>query len=585
MTKLIPLLFLTLLGSSLAQTMGYKILRYQRDYRVLQNFYNTAISETGHERMVTFYEDWRKQLDGMNFDALSRDDQVDWILLDSHLRSQLAAFGEKAKRNSIYADYLQFTDGVTALDGKRRAREPVDEAAHAVEVAKIREAVKASRKAMEKRQNPPEKKKEGEEKEREDKEEEEKEPEPPAKLAKWQLFEIASKTKAAERMLNDWYNHYAKYRPGFDWWLAKPVEGTKKELQEYDKWLREKMAGIKNRDEAPPFGEVVGEERLQEQLDYEFIPYTPAELIQKAEEEFAWCVKEMEKASKELGFDDRKKGLEYIKNQFVPPGQQEEYVTQQAMEAMRFCDKRKLVTIPQLCREAWRVQMVDENRQKMLPYAAYGGLNVMVAYATGNMDHEAKLMSMRGNNKHTTRIVTAHEVIPGHHLQGFVGQRHRAYRSQFRTPFYIEGWALYWEMRLWELGFTRGPEDRIGFLFWRMHRCARIIVTLKFHTGQMEPKKMIDFLVDEVGHERAQATAEVRRYIKGGYSPLYQAAYMLGGMQLRSLHKTLVEEGDLTEKQFHDTVLRLGTIPVEMVRASMVEDVELSKDYRTNWKF
>lgn len=63
-----------------------------------------------------------------------------------------------------------------------------------------------------------------------------------------------------------------------------------------------------------------------------------------------------------------------------------------------------------------------------------------------------------------------------------------------------------------------------------MHRCARIIVTLKFNLGQMKPDEMVKFLVERVGHEKFGATSEVRRFINGNYSPLYQCGYMLGGL-------------------------------------------------------
>ena len=60
-----------------------------------------------------------------------------------------------------------------------------------------------------------------------------------------------------------------------------------------------------------------------------------------------------------------------------------------------------------------------------------------------------------------------HELIPGHHLQHYMLPRYRPYRSLFETPFWIEGWALYWEMLLWDLDFAHGPEDRVGMLFFR----------------------------------------------------------------------------------------------------------------------
>ncbi len=103
-----------------------------------------------------------------------------------------------------------------------------------------------------------------------------------------------------------------------------------------------------------------------------------------------------------------------------------------------------------------------------------------------------------------------HELIAGHHLQGFMNNRNKTYRK-FGTPFWHEGNALYWEFILWDMKFPRSPEDRIGMLFWRMHRCARIIFSLNYHMGIWTPQQCIDFLVDRVGHERANAEGEVRR--------------------------------------------------------------------------
>jgi len=121
-------------------------------------------------------------------------------------------------------------------------------------------------------------------------------------------------------------------------------------------------------------------------------------------------------------------------------------------------------------------------------------------------------------------------------------------------------------------------------LFWRMHRCARIIFSMGFHLGQMTPQQCIDLLVQKVGHEPENATAEVRRSFNGSYAPLYQAAYLLGGLQIYSLHKELVESGKMTNRAFHDAVLQENSIPIEMVRASLTKQ-KLSPDFKTNWKF
>ena len=121
-------------------------------------------------------------------------------------------------------------------------------------------------------------------------------------------------------------------------------------------------------------------------------------------------------------------------------------------------------------------------------------------------------------------------------------------------------------------------------LFWRKHRCARIIFSLSFHLAKMTAQEAIDFLVERVGHERRNATAEVRRSVQGGYSPLYQCAYMLGGLQIRSLHRALVGSGKMTDRAFHDAVLRENAIQIEMIRASLMKQ-ELTPGFKTSWRF
>jgi uncharacterized protein (DUF885 family) len=87
-----------------------------------------------------------------------------------------------------------------------------------------------------------------------------------------------------------------------------------------------------------------------------------------------------------------------------------------------------------------------------------------------------------------------------------------------------------------------------------------------------------------VGHERANATAEVRRSFNGSYGPLYQVAYMMGGLQFRALHHEMVDGGKLTNRQFHDFIYTHGSMPVEMVRVLMLKQ-SLSRDFSTQWKF
>lgn len=98
------------------------------------------------------------------------------------------------------------------------------------------------------------------------------------------------------------------------------------------------------------------------------------------------------------------------------------------------------------------------------------------------------------------------------------------------------------------------------------------------------PEQCIDLLVDRVGHERSNAEAEVRRSVATSYGPLYQAAYLLGGLQLRALRRELVESGEMTDREFHDAVLRQNSIPIEMIRARLT-DQDLGPEHSPGWRF
>jgi uncharacterized protein (DUF885 family) len=165
-----------------------------------------------------------------------------------------------------------------------------------------------------------------------------------------------------------------------------------------------------------------------------------------------------------------------------------------------------------------------------------------------------------------------------------MNRRYKSYRKVFRSPFSTEGWAFYWEMILWDKGYDQTPEEKIGALFWRMTRCARIVFSLKYHLGKWTPQHCINYLIDKVSLERFSAKSEVRRSFTGGYGPLYQLAYMVGALQLYALHHDVIGRGQMTDRQFNDAFLHEGNIPIEMFRA-VITNQKLSLGYTAHWRF
>jgi len=498
---------------------------------------------------------WLARLEAVDFEGLSRSEQVDWLLLDNQVRRDLARVSLDRLKEAETAPLVPFTGplvellearAVRALPEPRAASEVLHQAKR--DIAAARESNEGSEVSG-----------------------------AVARRAARQLSKVRS-------ALSSWYRFGAGYDPLFSWWCEVPWEELDEALKEYGEHLERDVGGLDPDDDDALVGDPIGREALLAELSFERVPYTPEELIAIAEEQFEWCDARRREAAAELGFgDDFFAAQQHVRSLHVEPGGQPELIRELADEAVTFLEDRDLLTIPELAKQSWRMGMMSPARQRFSPYFT-GGEVISISYPTDGMDHDAKMQSMRGNNIHFSRATVHHELIPGHHLQHYYASRWSHHRSGFSTPFYGEGWALYWEMRLWDMDFARGPEDEIGMLFWRSHRCARILFSLNYHLGNWSPEECVEFLVARVGHERNNATAEVRRSIQGGYGPLYQAAYMLGGLQLVALHGELVSGGDWSERDFHDAILKQASIPIEYVRAAMGTG-PLTKDRSVEWRF
>jgi uncharacterized protein (DUF885 family) len=555
-------------------TLSALVRLYDADRQSVNRYYELPWSIARQDRVENLLRDWSDKLRQVSFPSLGQYSRVDYLLFRNELTAELAKLNLERNRRREMEQLLPFMPAIHSLEVARWHMEKLDPAKAAALIDEIPSMIRKVRKEIESgrkkapRSGTPAKSQDGSSSI---------DPESSESTNRTNGLAVsaalARRTAAAvaeiRGSLKSWAAFYEGSVPEFSWWMKKPNEAALSALDDYAKFLREEIAGLKGKEEDPLVGDPIGATSLAADIAAEWLAYSPEELLAIGERELAWCESEMKKAAAEMGLgNDWKSALARVKAGHVPPGQQDQLVTDEARYAIDFVKSRQLVTIPPLCEELWRTSMLTTDAQKTLPYAAYNGPNILVAYARDDMKHEDKLMSMRGNNRYFTRLVTFHELIPGHHLEAFMTARYSEHRRTFRTPFFVEGWALYWEIVFWNLGYARSPEERIGMLFWRMHRCARIVVSLKFHLGQMTPAQMVDFLVDRVGHERLGATSEVRRFIGGSYSPLYQCAYMIGGLQLKALHDELVP-GRMSDLQFNDAVLRLGAIPIELVRASL----------------
>lgn len=554
-----------------SETAGL-VTQYMQDVRAIQHFYSPMLrqgrgfsnsvsvlnSPEQRQRLTTLDRGYLEQLAKLDFKAMSVYGQVDYVLLKRNIDDHLLTLSQEEKQYGDVSKYLGFAEKIYELEKTRRRGGNVDGQQVATVLNETAKQVTAIGEDLKKVES----------------------------LDKSVADFGEEAIQGLKTRLKGTYDFYAGYDPLFSWWVPAPYATLDSLLSTLSKSIKSKgkLVTTQKEDKSGIRGVPIGRQELIRQFKTEMIPYTPEDLIRLANQEFAWCDAELLKASQEMGFGkDWKKAQEKVKNSYVAAGSQPELILKLYNDAKDFITKNNLYQYPEIADETWGMQMMTPERQLVNPFFL-GGRNIIISYPTSTMEHEDKLMSMRGNNPYFSRPTVQHELVPGHHLQFYMSSRYKAYRSEFRTPFWTEGWALYWELLLYDKGFAKTPEERIGMMFWRMHRCARIIFSLNYHLGKWTPQECIDFLVDRVGHERANAEGEVRRSFEGGYSPLYQVAYLLGGLQIFSLKKELVDSGKMTFQQFHEAVMRENSMPIEMVRATLTNQ-SLTPDFQTQWKF
>jgi uncharacterized protein (DUF885 family) len=556
------ILFILICNCALAQNeasvISPLINQYQADEMMFNRKYALKRSDEYFKRMQTFYATWLAKLKALPFEKLTVNERVDYILLKRDINVDARTLQENYTEFKSNSFSVPFAASIIDFERKRRVGKQQDGEAIGKNFKQLISDINTAKK----------------------------------NYSDQKLIINPVQANWAQQTVNQYitvfteaYKFYDGYDPQFTKATKSIFPDVIAALKDYTTELNKsaKLSTVED-DGSGIIGNPIGRNSFLSLLNDEMIAYTPEQIEAIALREFAWCDAEMIKAAQQMGFgNDWKKALEKVKNAYPELGKQPELVYELANEAINFVEQNKLLAVPELAKEGWRMRMLTPQEQQFAPFFL-GGESVLIAYPTEDMSEAAKMMTLRGNNRHFSRAVVFHELIPGHNLQYFMQSRYKPYRKAFGTPFWTEGWSLYWEMLLWDKNFPKTPEDKIGMLFWRMHRCARIIFSMNYHLGKWTPQQCIDFLVDRVGFERANAEAEVRRSFTGGYGPLYQIGYMLGGLQFRALHKELVASGKMSNIQFHDRILKENNMPVEMVRALLTNQV-LPENFSTRWKF
>jgi len=214
------------------------------------------------------------------------------------------------------------------------------------------------------------------------------------------------------------------------------------------------------------------------------------------------------------------------------------------------------------------VRRVPEFKQATSPGAYY---NAPAIDGTRPGIFYANLRDMREVPRFSMRTLAIHEGVPGHHFQISLAQEQTGVPT-FRTviPFtaYAEGWALYAEWLGTELGvYKDDPFSDLGRLRDEMMRAVRLVVDTGIHYKRWPREKAITYMQDKTGMAESAVVSEVERYI---VDPGQACAYKVGMLSIRAAreraHAALGSRFDGEAlKAFHDTVLRGGALPLEVL--------------------
>src|SRR4051794_1343782 len=290
-------------GKAPVSEMRSAIERYTIDRGSLTRSYPVAVSRSRRERFKKFYEEWLVSLQSLDFDSMSQDGKIDYILFKNHLEYELRQLDIQARQLTEIEPLVPFADKIIDLEEARRRMEPIDSAKVAASLNDLRKQVDDRRRAIE------------------------------LGLRSGDSANGVKKTVANRAVqainglrgnLRNWYTFYNGYDPMFTWWNEEPYKSLDQSLTNYASFLTERVVGIRSAessstqtpagpnprpgggggqrpggnnarpgDSSDIIGDPIGREALLVELRSEMIPYTPEEIIAIGEKEMAWCENEM----------------------------------------------------------------------------------------------------------------------------------------------------------------------------------------------------------------------------------------------------------------------------------------------------
>ena len=221
------------------------------------------------------------------------------------------------------------------------------------------------------------------------------------------------------------------------------------------------------------------------------------------------------------------------------------------------------------------VEAMPEFQRPTYPYAAYVGAGPFESSRRGRFwvtlpdasdDDRTRRERLEGHPRAGIAVIACHEGYPGHHLQLTVAADQPSLaRKAIRSNLMVEGWGLYVEELMTELGYLDSPQTRLLRLKDLLWRASRVTVDVGLATGEMTFDAAVRFMVERARLEEPNAIAEVRRYT---LNPLQPSSYALGREAILALRDKARAAG-WGMRLFHDRLLGAGSLPPKLLATEL----------------
>jgi len=207
--------------------------------------------------------------------------------------------------------------------------------------------------------------------------------------------------------------------------------------------------------------------------------------------------------------------------------------------------------------------------------AAYGGAGSIDGKIPGRFWINLRTTDL--HSKYSLPDLAAHEAIPGHVWQGEYANKLPLIRTLLAFNAYSEGWALYAEQLVDELGvYDDFPVGRLGYLQSIAFRCCRLVVDSGLHAKRWTRQQGVDFFVQRNGSNPLEVASEVDRYCSW---PGQACGYKVGHSTINRLRDhakaELGPKYDL--RAFDDAVVLGGNVPMDVLARNIDDYIRRTK--------